>query len=41
MDPDEVFSVGLIYGPGGCGKSSLVKAGLLPRLAGNVVAIYV
>ena len=27
------FSVGLIYGPSGGGKSSFVKAGLLPRLA--------
>lgn len=26
-DPDNTFSVGLIYGPSGCGKSSLVKAG--------------
>ena len=32
-DPDKTFPVGLIYGPTGCGKSSLVKAGLLPRLA--------
>ena len=40
-DPDETFSVGLIYGPSGCGKLSLVKAGLLPRLASNVVPIYV
>ena len=26
-DPDNTFSVGLIYGPSGCGKSSLVKGG--------------
>ena len=32
IDPDKTFKVGLIYGPWGCGKSSLVKAGLLPRL---------
>ncbi len=41
MDPDNTFSVGLIYGPSGCGKSSQVKAGLLPILSGNVVAVYV
>ena len=27
------FRVGVIYGPAGCGKTSLVKAGLLPRLS--------
>jgi eukaryotic-like serine/threonine-protein kinase len=41
MDGDHTFSVGLIYGSSGCGKSSLVKAGLLPRLAGHVIAVYV
>src|SRR5262249_32715063 len=40
-DPDQTFSVGLIYGPSECGKSSLVKAGLLPRLAKAVTAVYV
>src|SRR5262249_38282367 len=40
-DPDRTFTVGLIYGPSGCGKSSLVKAALLPRLAGHVRAVYV
>src|SRR5262249_52211267 len=30
-----------IYGASGCGKSSLVKAGLLPRLSDRVVAVYV
>jgi serine/threonine protein kinase len=39
-DPDLAVSVGLIYGPTGCGKSSLVKAGLLPRLPAGAVAIY-
>ncbi len=39
-DPDESFTVGLLYGPTGCGKSSLVKAGLIPRLAGHVRAVY-
>ena len=32
-DADSTFRVGLIYGPSGSGKSSLVKAGLLPRLS--------
>ena len=32
---------GLLYGPTGCGKSSLVKAGLMPGLAEHVLAVYV
>jgi eukaryotic-like serine/threonine-protein kinase len=40
-DPDETFRVGLIYGPSAYGKSSLVKAGLHPRLAKHVVPVYV
>jgi eukaryotic-like serine/threonine-protein kinase len=39
-DPDQSFSVGLLYGPSGCGKSSLVKAALIPRLADHVVSVY-
>jgi serine/threonine protein kinase/formylglycine-generating enzyme required for sulfatase activity len=31
-DADRSFSVGLVYGPSGSGKSSFVKAGLLPQL---------
>ncbi|MGO9598586.1 MAG: protein kinase domain-containing protein [Isosphaeraceae bacterium] len=31
-DGDRSFSVGLVYGPSGSGKSSFVKAGLLPQL---------
>ncbi len=38
---DPGFTVGVIYGPSGSGKSSLVKAGLLPRLAKRVVPVYV
>ena len=38
---DSTFAVGLIYGPSGSGKSSLVKAGLLPRLSADVMAVYV
>ncbi len=40
-DADSTFSVGLIYGPSGCGKLSLVKAGLLPRLSDDVISVYV
>ena len=40
-DPDITFAVGLIYGPSGSGKSSLVKAGLLPRLAPDVLTVHV
>ncbi len=40
-DHDQTFNVGLIYGPSGSGKSSLVKAGLLPRLASHVLPVYV
>jgi serine/threonine protein kinase/formylglycine-generating enzyme required for sulfatase activity len=40
-DRDNTFSVGLIYGPSGSGKSSLLKAGILPRLGPHVRAIYV
>ncbi len=39
-DPENTFTVGLIYGPCGCGKSSLVKAGLLPRLSDDAIAVY-
>ena len=33
--------VGVISGPTGCGKSSLVRAGLLPSLPGSVVSVLV
>src|SRR5262249_48304652 len=39
-DPARSFAVGLIYGPSGGGKSSLVRAGLLPRLARWVRPVY-
>jgi hypothetical protein len=35
------FPVGVIYGPSGSGKSSLVRAGLIPRLAESVCCVYV
>jgi serine/threonine protein kinase len=39
-DPDETFRVGLMYGPSGSGKSSLVKAGILPRLESTVLPVF-
>ncbi len=38
-DPLRTFSVGVLTGSSGCGKSSLIKAGLLPRLSDRVVTI--
>jgi formylglycine-generating enzyme required for sulfatase activity len=40
-EPDERLAVCLMYGPSGSGKSSLVKAGLIPRLAAHVLPVYV
>jgi len=40
-DPERTFAIGLLYGPSGSGKSSLVKAGLLPRLGSHVRPVYV
>jgi formylglycine-generating enzyme required for sulfatase activity len=41
LDGDKPFAVGLLYGPSGGGKSSFVKAGLLPNLdAGRICAVY-
>jgi serine/threonine protein kinase/formylglycine-generating enzyme required for sulfatase activity len=40
-DESRTFSVGLLYGPSGSGKSSLLKAGVIPRLSRHVRAIYV
>ncbi len=39
--PARSFAVGMLYGPSGSGKSSLVKAGLLPLLVAQVRAVYV
>jgi formylglycine-generating enzyme required for sulfatase activity len=42
MAGDKAFSVGLLYGHSGGGKSSFVKAGLLPNLdRGRVTTVYV
>jgi len=40
-DPDRTFRVGVMLGPSGSGKSSLLRAGLLPRLGPHVRAVYV
>ena len=40
-DADNTFTVGIDLWTVGCGKSSLVKAGLLPRLSDDVIAVYV
>ncbi|MGE3819602.1 MAG: serine/threonine-protein kinase, partial [Isosphaeraceae bacterium] len=37
----EAFSVGLIYGPSGSGKSSMILAGLLPSLASHVYPLVI
>lgn len=36
--PDQAFPVGLLYGPSGSGKSSLIHAGVIPNLNSDVVA---
>jgi serine/threonine protein kinase len=36
----DAFRVGLIFGPSGVGKTSLVRAGLLPRLSGRILRVY-
>ena len=41
LDPEKTFKVGAIFGPSGCGKQSLIKAGLLPRLSKSVIPVYV
>lgn len=41
QDAEQTFGVGMIYGPSGSGKSSLVKAGLIPLLAPNIIPVYI
>jgi serine/threonine protein kinase len=40
IGPDSAFAIELVYRPSGCGKSSLVKAGVLPKLSKSVKAVY-
>ncbi|MFO1063754.1 MAG: protein kinase [Pirellulales bacterium] len=40
-EPDETFRVGVLLGPSGSGKSSLMRAGVLPLVASEVNAVYV
>ncbi len=37
----DVLPIGMIYGASGCGKSSFVKAGLIPVLSDHVHPVYV
>ena len=38
---DGAFRVGMIYGPSGSGKSSLIRAGAVPSLRGSIDCIIV
>ena len=41
VDQTEHVSIGVIYGPSGSGKSSFVRAGLIPQLSESVIDIYI
>ena len=38
---DQTLRVGVIYGLSGCGKTSLIKAGVLPKLADHVLQVVI
>lgn len=40
-EPNATFPIGVIYGPSGSGKSSFVKAGVLPRLDSSTYVVVV
>jgi serine/threonine protein kinase/formylglycine-generating enzyme required for sulfatase activity len=39
--PEPAFRIGMIYGPSGSGKSSFLKAGVIPQLPESVQTVYV
>ncbi len=39
-DFNKTFAVGVLYGPSGSGKSSLVRAGLLPHISREINVVY-
>lgn len=41
ISPENRVPVGVIFGPSGSGKSSFVKAGLLPQLGSEVLTVYI
>jgi len=41
IDQVDDIPVGVIYGPSGSGKSSFVRAGLIPKLSENVIDLYI
>ena len=41
VDQIDDVSIGVIYGPSGSGKSSFVRAGLIPQLPESVIDIYI
>ena len=41
IDQVDDIPVGVIYGPSGSGKSSFVRAGLIPKLPENVIDLYI
>ena len=40
-DGADTFRIGVVYGPSGSGKSSFLKAGVLPQLGNAIVPVYI